>query len=71
MSEFEQKIWDDFWEVANSKAKQDELGIRAIHGEALSIKAMKGNTYYIDLRASGGLSLKPASDVVTPVRPPA
>jgi len=72
MSDFEKKIWGDFWEVANSKSKQEELGIRAIHGEALSIKAVKGKMYYIELRASGGLSLKPtAGEVVAPTPPAA
>ncbi len=70
MSDFEKKIWDDFWEVANSKSKQDDLGIRAIHGEALSIKAVKGKIYYIEVRASGGPSLKNPGEVVAP-KPPA
>jgi uncharacterized coiled-coil protein SlyX len=71
MSDFEKKIWGDFWEVANNEAKQDELGIRAIHGEAPSIKVKKGKAYRVDLRASGGISITTAGDVPTPTRPPA
>lgn len=70
MSDFEKKIWGDFWGVANSESKQKELGIRAIHGEALSIKAVNGKIYYIELRASGGLSFKNPGEVVTS-KPPA
>ncbi|MCA9121892.1 MAG: hypothetical protein H6822_11555 [Planctomycetaceae bacterium] len=71
MSEFEKKIWSDFWEVANSETKQDELGIRAVHGEAPSIKVKKGKAYRVDLRASGGLSITTAGDIATPTPPPA
>ena len=71
MSEFEKKIWGDFWEVANSETKQNELGIRAVHGEAPSIKVKKGKAYRVDLRASGGLSITNAGDVATPTPPPA
>ena len=55
LSEFEKRIWDDFWNVANDADKQEELGIRAIHGEAPSQKVLKGQTYRIQRRASGGL----------------
>lgn len=71
MSEFEKKIWSDFWEVANSETKQEELGIRAVHGEAPSIKVKKGKAYRVDLRASGGLSITTAGDIATPTPPPA
>ncbi|MEO8493782.1 MAG: hypothetical protein ABI614_01840 [Planctomycetota bacterium] len=71
MSDFEKKIWDDFWEVANSEAKQKEFGIRAVHGEAPSIKVKKGKVYRVDLRASGGLSITTAGDVPVPTPPAA
>lgn len=71
MSEFEKKIWGDFWEVANNDAMQSELGIRAVHGEAPSIKVKKGKAYRVDLRASGGLSITTAGDVATPAPPAA
>ena len=57
ISAFERRIWDDFWSVANDEQKQAELGIRAAHGEAPSIKMEKGKAYRITLRASGGLTV--------------
>lgn len=57
VSEWEQQIWSDFWSVANNKARQEELGIRAAHGEAPSIKVEPGKTYRITLRASAGLDV--------------
>lgn len=62
MSEFEKKIWSDFWSVANDEAKQSELGIRAAHGEAPSIKVQKGKSYRVELRASAGLTITPEGD---------
>jgi hypothetical protein len=54
MSDFEKRIWDDFWNIANDPPKANELGIRALQGEAVSIKVQKGKTYRITIRASGG-----------------
>jgi hypothetical protein len=59
MSDFEKSIWDDFWSIANDKAMAEEKGIRAAHGQALSMKVKKGKTYRIQLRASDGLSIVP------------
>jgi hypothetical protein len=59
MSEFEKKIWGDFWNIANDEAKAKDLGIRAAHGEAVSIKVQKGKAYKMQLRASDGLSILP------------
>lgn len=70
LSGFEKKIWGDFWNVANDDSKQLELGIRAVHGEAPSIKVQKGKAYRLDLRASGGLSISTDGDIATP-KPPA
>lgn len=59
LSDFEKRIWDDFWNVANDEAKQVEFGIRAIHGDAPSFKVMKGKSYRMELRATGDLTFKP------------
>ena len=68
LSTFEKKIWGDFWDVAHDDTKQEELGIRAIHGEAPSIKVKMGKAYRLDLRASGGLSIRIDGDA--PIRVP-
>ncbi|MFK7737067.1 MAG: hypothetical protein AB8B50_13610 [Pirellulaceae bacterium] len=64
MSEFEEKLWADFWGFANDETQAREMGIRAAHGEAISIKVKEGKAYTIELRSSGGLSFQPM-DVVS------
>lgn len=59
MSPFEQKIWADFWTLANDPAKAAEIGIRAAHGVAPSMKLNQGAVYELELRATGEFSLKP------------
>jgi hypothetical protein len=60
MSDFEQRIWSDFWSIANDPQRAAGLGIRAAHGEAVSMKVATGRSYRLELRASGGLSIVPA-----------
>jgi hypothetical protein len=59
MTELEREIWSTFWDIANDPNQADKLGVRAAHGEAPSIKLVKGRKYKIDLRASGGLTITP------------
>jgi hypothetical protein len=54
MSDLEKKIWDDFWNIANDAEQAAELGIRALHGDAVSIKVTKGKRYKITIRAAAG-----------------
>lgn len=61
ISDFEKQIWEDFWTIANDETRARELGIRAAHGEAPSMKLQKGKSYKIQLRASDGLSITPDS----------
>ena len=58
MSDFEKKIWDDFWLIANDPTRARELGIIAINGEAPSMRVQPGKTYEIDLRATGDMSFR-------------
>ncbi len=71
MSDFEKQIWKDFWTIANDQARAKELGIRAAHGEAPSMKLQKGKSYRIQLRASDGLSITPDSGPPPTIRKPA
>src|SRR4029453_15497865 len=59
MNEFEKSIFSDFWAIANDKAKAEQKGIRAAHGDAVSMKVEKGRTYKVQLRASDGPSIVP------------
>lgn len=63
VTEFEKKIWADFWTIANDDQKARDLGIRAAHGQAVSIKTQKGKSYRVLLRASDGLSIVPNGEV--------
>lgn len=53
----EKEIWKNFWEISNSPERQQQLGIRSIHGEAPFQRLVPGRIYNLDLRASGGLSI--------------
>lgn len=59
MSELEEEIWAQFWEIANDPERAKQVGVRAAHGEAPSIKLLPGKRYKVQLRASGGLSVVP------------
>lgn len=59
-SEFEQKIWNDFWTIANDRDKAAELGIRATHAQAPSIRMKPDAVYELDLRATGEFTLERA-----------
>lgn len=57
-SDFEQKIWSDFWGVSNDTHRQQELGIRASHGQTTYILGQEGKTYQVEIRASGSMGIK-------------
>lgn len=59
LSEFEKKLWNEFWEFANQPKRAAEMGIRAANGEAISIQVREGMSYELKLRSSGGLSFTP------------
>lgn len=61
-TEFEAKIWSDFWQLANDKKSQQDLGIRAIHGQANYLKVEAGKTYEVNVRSSGAASLTPVGN---------
>jgi hypothetical protein len=59
MTDLERKIWGDFWNIANDKARAAELGIRAAHGGAVSMKVQNGKTYNIKMRSTGEITIEP------------
>jgi len=54
-----QQLWSEFWDLANDPDLAQERGVRAAHGEAPFIEVRPGGRYRLELRASGGLSMKP------------
>lgn len=59
MSKFEKDIWDDFWLIANDNKRAQELGIDAIQGKAVAIRALPGKSYEIKLRSTGDITIRP------------
>lgn len=68
MSEFEQRIWRDFWTLANDREAAAELGVRAAHADAPSIRVEKGATYELELRSTGEFTLRRIEDHPTLLR---
>ncbi|HTN75493.1 MAG TPA: hypothetical protein VL096_09610 [Pirellulaceae bacterium] len=69
ITDFEKRIWDDFWNIASDEGKSKSLGIRSSHGETVYFPVAKGKRYKISLRADGGLSFKPDGDAPKPIKP--
>jgi hypothetical protein len=55
---FQAELWERFWEYANDPEAAAEKGVRAIHGEAPFMEVRPGRTYEVELRSSGGLSIR-------------
>jgi hypothetical protein len=68
VSEAEKEIWARFWEYANNPKLAETAGVRAAHGEAPYYKLRPGKIYEVELRASGGLTIK-AKDAPTAKAP--
>lgn len=56
---FHAELWQHFWDYANDPDAAAAKGVRAIHAEAPSVEAREGGVYRIELRSSGGLSIRP------------
>ena len=61
-SDLEEQVWKDFWTIANEPQRQQEMGIRANHGQINYLQVRPGMIYELNLRASDGLTIKVASD---------
>jgi hypothetical protein len=59
MSDFQKSIFDDFWSIANDKAKADEKGISAAYGDAGYMKVEKGKKYTVKVRSIGTPEIVP------------
>lgn len=56
---FQAELWERFWDYAHDPEAAAAKGVRAIHGEAPFVRARPGRSYRVELRASGGLSIRP------------
>jgi hypothetical protein len=59
MTEFEKRIWNDFWLIANDPQRARDLGIYAAHGAAVAMRVQKGKTYELELRSTGEMTVRP------------
>ena len=57
---FHRDLWARFWEYALEPSVVRESGVRAMHGEAPFIKLEPGHNFELELRSSGGLTIRPA-----------
>lgn len=55
-------LWSRFWEYANDPELARSRGVRALHGEAPFIEVQPGKRYRVELRSSGGLTIRPEPD---------
>jgi len=60
-SDFELKLWDEFWTYASDPEKSAEAGVRIAQGEAVYTPMKPGETWRLTLDADGGLNLKKTS----------
>ncbi len=59
ISELERELWGHFWDYAMDPDKAAEKGVRVANPQAVAARLRDGLRYTIELRASGGLSVKP------------
>jgi len=57
-SPFYEDLWKRFWDYANDPELARSKGVRAIHGEAPFVEMRPGKTYRVELRSSGGLTIR-------------
>ena len=55
---FYEELWNRFWDYANDPELAAASGVRAIHGEAPFMEVVVGKAYRVELRASGGLTIR-------------
>jgi hypothetical protein len=56
MSDWERRLWADFWKVARDPEK---YGVRAAHGTVSYLQVDPNTVWQVELRASGELTIRP------------
>lgn len=57
-NEFEQKLWNQFWELMDDPKLQERFGIRVAQIEAPAVALKAGQVWEVTLDAAGGLNLR-------------
>jgi hypothetical protein len=65
-SEFEKDLWKRFWDLANDEKLAKERGVRAIHGDAPSMRLEPDRVYEICLRSTGEVIITPGTRMAPP-----
>lgn len=60
---FERDLWQRFWEIANNEKQAQELGVKAIHGQAVYGRLEPGKVYELVMRSTGETILPPPTDL--------
>jgi outer membrane murein-binding lipoprotein Lpp len=58
MNDLEREIWENFWVYATDARRRQASGVRAAEGEAKYTRLVPGVRYLLELRASGGLTIR-------------
>ena len=59
---FEQKVWEDFWQIASDAKLAESMGVQVAQGEAVYKPVRAGQTYELTVDAVGGLNLRPLAE---------
>ena len=59
MGEFQQRLWEHFWDLATDSKLAKSMGVRVAQGEAVYKPVRRGQVYELVLDATGGMSLVP------------
>ena len=59
LTPFEQRLWKDFWDLANDPRLAASRGVRAAHGQAVYTKLQPGKYYVLEQRLAGDLTIRP------------
>jgi len=61
IADFEQKVWERFWEYALDKDKADSVGIKNAQIEAPGTMFVPGNIYTLKIEHDGGIRIDVSS----------
>jgi hypothetical protein len=62
MGEYQQHLWEHFWDLATDSKLARSMGVRVAQGEAVYKPVRRGQVYELVLDAVGGMSLVPIEE---------